>query len=227
MLIKDSVAVVTGGASGLGLATTKRLLDAGGSVVVIDLKGEDVVAELGPRAKFVATDVTNVLKSDPGVLGNAAKLRDLIESKLLPNFNFGRMTQLAMGRNWAKASPEQQTALTREFQTLLVRTYSNALTQYRNQQIDFKPLKAKPEDTDVIVRTEVRQAGAKPVQIDYALDKQGDSWKVYDVMVAGVSLVTNYRDSFAQEVRAGGIDGLIKSLKDKNKQLDPTVSAKK
>jgi phospholipid transport system substrate-binding protein len=108
-----------------------------------------------------------------------------------------------------------------------VRTYSNALTQYRNQVIDFKPLKAKPEDTDVIVRTEVRQAGAKPVQIDYALDKQGDSWKVYDVMVAGVSLVTNYRDSFGQEVRAGGIDGLIKSLKDKNKQLETTVQAKK
>jgi phospholipid transport system substrate-binding protein len=102
-----------------------------------------------------------------------------------------------------------------------VRTYSNALTQYRNQVIDFKPLKAKPEDTDVIVRTEVRQAGAKPVQIDYALDKQGDSWKVYDVMVAGVSLVTNYRDSFGQEVRAGGIDGLIKSSRTRTSSSKP------
>jgi phospholipid transport system substrate-binding protein len=117
--------------------------------------------------------------------------------------------------------------LTQEFKALLVRTYSNALTQYRNQQIDFKPLKAKPEDTDVVVRTEVRQPGAKAVQIDYNLEKLADGWKVYDVLVAGVSLVTNYRDDFGKEVRTGGIDGLIKSLKDKNKQLDPTVSAKK
>ena len=106
------------------------------------------------------------------------------------------------------------------FKTLLVRTYSNALTQYRNQQIDFKPLKAKPEDTDVVVRTEVRQPGAKAVQIDYNLEKLADGWKVYDVLVAGVSLVTNYRDDFGKEVRTGGIDGLIKFLKDKNKQLE-------
>ena len=137
------------------------------------------------------------------------------------------MTRLAVGKDWRQASAEQKTVLTHEFKNLLVRTYSNALTQYRNQHIDFKPLKAKPEDTDVVVRTEVRQPGAKPVQIDYNLEKQGDDWKVYDVMVAGVSLVTNYRDSFGQEVRNGGIDGLIKSLKDKNKQLETTVSAKK
>jgi len=141
--------------------------------------------------------------------------------------NFRRMTAASVGPGWRKATPEQQARLQDEFKTLLVRTYSNALTQYRNQVIDFKPLKAKPEDTDVIVRTEVRQAGAKPVQIDYALDRQADGWKVYDVMVAGVSLVTNYRDSFGQEVRTGGIDGLIKSLKDKNKQLETTVQAKK
>jgi phospholipid transport system substrate-binding protein len=146
---------------------------------------------------------------------------------VLPYFDFAHMTRLAVGKDWKQASADQKAQLTQEFKTLLVRTYSNALTQYRNQQIDFKPLKAKPEDTDVVVRTEVRQAGAKPVQIDYSLDKQGDNWKVYDVMVAGVSLVTNYRDSFGQEVRAGGIDGLIKSLKDKNKQLETTVSAKK
>jgi len=117
--------------------------------------------------------------------------------------------------------------LTQELKTLLVRTYSNALTQYRNQQIDFKPLKAKPEDTDVLVRTEVRQPGAKAVQIDYNLEKLADGWKVYDVLVAGVSLVTNYRDDFGKEVRAGGIDGLIKYLKDKNKQLDTPATAKK
>jgi len=159
--------------------------------------------------------------------GDTRKAVELVETRVLPYFDFAHMTRLAVGKDWKQASPEQKTVLTQEFKTLLVRTYSNALTQYRNQQIDFKPLKAKPEDTDVVVRTEVRQPGAKPVQIDYNLEKLADGWKVYDVLVAGVSLVTNYRDSFGQEVRSGGIDGLIKSLKDKNKQLDPTVSAKK
>ncbi|WP_374263886.1 phospholipid-binding protein MlaC [Zoogloea sp.] len=178
--------------------------------------------------KGVTDDVIAIVRQDKAIQsGDTRKAVDLVESKVLPYFDFAHMTRLAVGKDWRQATPEQKAALTQEFKNLLVRTYSNALTQYRNQQIDFKPLKAKPEDTDVVVRTEVRQPGAKPVQIDYSLDKQGDSWKVYDVMVAGVSLVTNYRDSFGQEVRAGGIDGLIKSLKDKNKQLETTVSAKK
>ena len=178
--------------------------------------------------KGVTDDVIAIVRQDKAIqAGDTRKAVELVETKVLPYFDFAHMTRLAVGKDWRQASPEQKAALTQEFKNLLVRTYSNALTQYRNQQIDFKPLKAKPEDTDVVVRTEVRQPGAKPVQIDYSLDKQGDSWKVYDVMVAGVSLVTNYRDSFGQEVRAGGIDGLIKSLKDKNKQLETTVSAKK
>ncbi|GLT20884.1 hypothetical protein GCM10007933_03360 [Zoogloea oryzae] len=178
--------------------------------------------------KGVTDDVITIVRQDKAIQsGDTRKAVELVETKVLPYFDFAHMTRLAVGKDWKQASADQKAQLTQEFKTLLVRTYSNALTQYRNQQIDFKPLKAKPEDTDVLVRTEVRQAGAKPVQIDYSLDKQGDSWKVYDVMVAGVSLVTNYRDSFGQEVRAGGIDGLIKSLKDKNKQLETTVSAKK
>lgn len=178
--------------------------------------------------KGVTDDVIAIVRQDKAIQsGDTRKAVDLVETKVLPYFDFAHMTRLAVGKDWRQANPEQKAALTHEFKTLLVRTYSNALTQYRNQVIDFKPLKAKPEDTDVIVRTEVRQAGAKPVQIDYALDKQADGWKVYDVMVAGVSLVTNYRDSFGQEVRTGGIDGLIKSLKDKNKQLETTVQAKK
>lgn len=178
--------------------------------------------------KGVTDDVITIVRQDKAIQsGDTRKAVELVETKVLPYFDFAHMTRLAVGKDWKQASADQKAQLTQEFKTLLVRTYSNALTQYRNQQIDFKPLKAKPEDTDVVVRTEVRQAGAKPVQIDYSLDKQGDSWKVYDVMVAGVSLVTNYRDSFGQEVRAGGIDGLIKSLKDKNKQLETTVSAKK
>ncbi|MBS1210522.1 MAG: mlaC [Proteobacteria bacterium] len=130
------------------------------------------------------------------------------------------MTALAVGREWRNASAEQKKALAIEFQTLLVRSYSNALTQYKNQTVDFKPLRMQPADTDVIVRTEIKQAGAKPVSIDYDMEKKADGWKVYDVMVAGVSLVTNYRETFAQEVKAGGLDGLIKSLQDKNKQLE-------
>ena len=171
--------------------------------------------------KSVTDDVITIVRQDKAIQsGDTRKAVELVETRVLPYFDFAHMTRLAVGKDWKQASPEQKTLLTQEFKTLLVRTYSNALTQYRNQQIDFKPLKAKPEDTDVVVRTEVRQPGAKPVQIDYALDKQGDAWKVYDVMVAGVSLVTNYRDEFGQQIRSGGVDGLIKSLKDKNKQLE-------
>ncbi|WP_374502149.1 phospholipid-binding protein MlaC [Zoogloea sp.] len=178
--------------------------------------------------KSVTDDVITIVRQDKAIQsGDTRKAVELVETRVLPYFDFAHMTRLAVGKDWKQASPEQKTMLTQEFKTLLVRTYSNALTQYRNQQIDFKPLKAKPEDTDVVVRTEVRQPGAKPVQIDYNLEKLADGWKVYDVLVAGVSLVTSYRDSFGQEVRTGGIDGLIKSLKDKNKQLDATVSAKK
>ena len=126
------------------------------------------------------------------------------------------------GKDW-QASADQKAQLTQEFRDLLVRTYSNALTQYRNQQIDFPPQAPTPEDTDVVVRTEVRQPGAKPVQIDYSLDKQGDNLEGPDVMVAGVSLVTNYRDSFGQEIANGGIDGLIKSLKRQEQAARTTV----
>lgn len=178
--------------------------------------------------KSVSDDVISIVRQDKAIQsGDTRKAVTLVETKVLPYFDFAHMTRLAVGKDWKQASADQKTVLTQEFKTLLVRTYSNALTKYRDQQIDFEPLKAKPEDTDVIVRTKVRQAGAKAVQIDYNLEKQGDNWKVYDVLVAGVSLVTNYRDEFGQEVRAGGIDGLIKSLKDKNKQIDPAVAAKK
>lgn len=178
--------------------------------------------------KSVSDDVISIVRQDKAIQsGDTRKAVTLVETKVLPYFDFAHMTRLAVGKDWKLASADQKSVLTQEFKTLLVRTYSNALTKYRDQQIDFEPLKAKAEDTDVIVRTKVRQAGAKAVQIDYNLEKQGDSWKVYDVLVAGVSLVTNYRDEFGQEVRAGGIDGLIKSLKDKNTRLDPAVAAKK
>jgi phospholipid transport system substrate-binding protein len=177
-------------------------------------------AQITPDAqvKTVATEVTTVLKSDPAILSNQAKLKELIESKLLPNFNFGRMTQLAMGRNWAKASPDQQTALTNEFRTLLVRTYSGALANFKNNTIDYRPLRMQSTETDVTVKTVVNQPNGQGIPIDYSMEKAADgSWKAYDVIVAGVSLVTNYRDEFNNVVRDQGVDALVKQLQSKNK----------
>ena len=160
--------------------------------------------------KRVSQEVLAIVKADAKVqAGDQARIREVIEVKLLPYFDFGRMTALAMGRNWAKASPDQQRRLADEFRSLLVRTYSGALTQYRNQSIDYKPLRAEAGAADVTVRTEVVRPGQAPVQIDYSLAKGADGWKAYDVIVGGVSLVTNYRDEFNEQVRAGGFDSLL------------------
>ncbi len=171
--------------------------------------------------KTITQDVIAIIKQDKDIqAGDPAKITELIETKILLHFNFARMTQIAMGRNWRVASPEQQKELTSEFRTLLVRTYSTALTNYRNQVIEFKPLRAKPEDTDVTVKSEAKQPGAQAVTIDYEMEKTPGGWKVYDVKVAGVSLVTTYRETFAGEVREHGVDGLIKSLTAKNREND-------
>ncbi|MDR2837633.1 MAG: ABC transporter substrate-binding protein, partial [Azonexus sp.] len=149
-----------------------------------------------------------------------------VDQKVLPNFNFTRMTALAVGRDWRTASPQQQQQLTEQFKTLLVRTYANALTSYRDQKVVYRPFKMKPDETDVLVRTEVQQPGSKPVQLDYSLELKDGAWKVYDVTVAGISLVTNYRDQFMQEVRNGGIDGLIASISAKNRSLEQNQGKK-
>ncbi len=178
------------------------------------------LAQEGPDAlvKRVSEDVMQVIKSDPKVqAGDTARIREVVETKLLPNFDFSRMTALAMGRNWRKATPEQQKRLTDEFRSLLVRTYSGSLSQYRNQTIEYKPLRADAAATDVTVRTEVVRPGQAPVQIDYSMAKGADGWKAYDVIVGGVSLVTNYRDEFNEQIRQGGIDQLIASLVARNK----------
>ena len=178
------------------------------------------LAQEAPDAvvKRVATDVVNTIKSDPAIqAGNEARIREVLEVKLLPNFDFTRMTALAMGKNWRTATPEQQKRVTDEFRALLVRTYSGALNNYRNETIDYKPLRMNPADTDVTVRTVVVRATGSPIQIDYSMEKMADSWKCYDVIVGGVSLVTNYRDEFNNQVKAGGVDGLIKTLADRNK----------
>jgi phospholipid transport system substrate-binding protein len=170
--------------------------------------------------RSVTDEVVGVVKQDKDIqAGNRQKTIALVEQKVLPHFDFARMTALAMGVHWRKASSEQQNALVEQFRTLLVRTYSTALSAYRNQVIDVKPLRAQPNDMEVVVRSEVKQSGPETVTIDYRMEKTPDGWKVYDVVVGGVSLVTNYRDTFAAEVRNGGIDGLIKSISAKNREL--------
>jgi phospholipid transport system substrate-binding protein len=162
--------------------------------------------------------VLTTIKADPLIqAGNQARIREVIEAKLLPNFDFMRMTALAMGKNWRTASAEQQQRLAEEFKSLLVRTYSGALNQYRNETIEYKPLRANPGDTDVTVRTAVVKPGGTPVQIDYSMEKKAEGWKCYDVVVGGVSLVTNYRDEFNEQIRNGGIDGLVKTLSERNR----------
>jgi len=177
------------------------------------------LAQEAPDAmvKRVTQETVGIIKSDPKIqAGDQARIREVIETKLLPNFDFERMTALAMGRNWRTATPEQQKQLVDQFRTLLVRTYSGALNQYRDQTFDFKPLRAEPNATDVIVKTEAQRQGQQAVQLDYGMTKKDGAWKVYDVIVGGVSLVTNYRDEFNAQIQSGGIDGLIKTLTAKN-----------
>lgn len=167
-------------------------------------------------------EVIDIIRKDEALRnGDKEKMLDLIETKILPHFNFNRMTQLAMGQHWSKASPEQQTKLVDEFRTLLVRTYSNALTSYQDETIKVNPIPALGDRTETSVRSTVIQGkGKEPIPIDYAMEKKADGWKVFDVTVAGVSLVTNYRGSFNSQVRKGGVEGLIKALTDKNKSLE-------
>lgn len=165
----------------------------------------------------VTGEVLDILRTDKDILnGDQKKLNALIEQKVLPHFNFARMAQIAVGRDWRTATPPQQQQLTQEFRTLLVRTYSSALVNYRDQTVDVKPLRLAAGETDVQVRSLIRQPGQKPLDINYWLRKEPAGWKVYDIEVAGVSLVVNYRETFGQEIRAGGIEGLIKSLQAKN-----------
>ncbi len=175
--------------------------------------------------KQVTEEVLDIVRKDKEIQnGSAKKAIELVDAKVIQHFNFKHMTALAVGKDWRKASPQQQEQLAAEFKTLLVRTYSNALTSYKNQKVVYKPFKMNAGDTDVLVRTEVQQPGNKPVQLDYSLEKLDAGWKVYDVSVAGISLVTNYREQFGQEVRNGGIDGLIKAIAAKNKSLEGNLA---
>ena len=171
-------------------------------------------------AKSVTDEVLAVLRTDRDIqAGNQKKVVDLVEKKVLPHFNFVRMTQLAVGRHWREASPEQQKKLVGEFRMLLVQTYAATFAAYRDQAIEYRPLRMQPDDTDVVVKSLINQSGGKPVTVDYKMQKSDTGWKVYDVVVGDLSLVQSYRGSFNTEVQKGGIDGLVKALTAKNKQL--------
>jgi phospholipid transport system substrate-binding protein len=168
------------------------------------------------RAAIVET--IDQITQDPELqAADPAKVAALVESRILPLFDFVHMTRLAVARNWRLASAEQQRVLTEEFKTLLVRTYSTVLMKYREQVIDFKRLRAAPLATEVSVKSEVKQPGKERMTLDYAMENTPAGWKIYDVNVAGVRLVTTYRDVFAEKVRDGGVDGLIKFLVDENR----------
>ena len=164
-------------------------------------------------ARTTTQEVLTILKQDKDIQnGNQSKVYQLVEAKILPNFDFNRMTQLAVGKHWPRATAKQKQELVTEFRNLLVRTYSSSLTAFTNQTVEFKPLAMKPDETDVTVRSEIRQPGGQPIPIDYSMYKTAFGWKVYDVSIDGVSLVTNYRASFSSTIRQNGIDGLIKTL---------------
>lgn len=187
---------------------------ATGAARATDMPAPDVLA------KSVTDEVLAIVRADKDIQsGNKKKVLDLVETKVVPHFNFPHMAQLAMGKNWRQASAEQQKALTGEFRTLLVRTYTAAFTQYKNQTVEYRPLQLAPDETDAVVKSLITQPGGQPIAIDYGMEKTDKGWKVYNVKIEGISLVENYRNTFNSEVQRNGVDGLIKSLAEKNKTL--------
>jgi phospholipid transport system substrate-binding protein len=169
--------------------------------------------------KTLVSDVMNSIKSDKDIqAGNVNKVMALVETKIVPYMNLQKTTQLAMGKNWSRATPEQQKQITAEFKTLLLRTYAGALTQVKDQTVTYKPFRMDPTDTEVVVKTQVMNKG-DAIQIDYRLEKSGDSWKVYDLNVLGAWLIEAYRGQFNNQISANGIDGLLKFLQDRNAAL--------
>jgi phospholipid transport system substrate-binding protein len=167
--------------------------------------------------KRLSVDVLDTIKADKAIqAGDVSKITALVDTKIMPNVNFQRMTASSVGRSWRSATPEQQKKLQDEFKTLLMRTYSGALSEVKDQSITLKPLRMAAEDTEVTVRTEIKGRG-DPIALDYRLEKAGASWKIYDLNVASVWLVETYRTQFAQEINANGIDGLIAKLVERNK----------
>ncbi len=204
------VAVLSAGAPVWADATTSV---SGSAVSLTGTQSADVFV------KVITADLIATVRQDKAIQsGDLHKAILVIETKVLPYVDFKRMTASAVGRNWRQASPEQQKRLQEEFKVLLTYTYAGAVAQIKDQQVEFKPVRARPEDTEVIVRSVVRGKG-DPIQIDYRVSKAGENWKIYDVNVLGAWLVETYKSSFAQEITASGIDGLIAKLAERNKQL--------
>ena len=184
---------------------------------------EAITVSIAPDvlARSVTDDVLAVIRTDKAIQsGDQKKARDLIESRIAPHFNFAGMAQLAVGKNWSAANAEQRKALVAEFRALLVQTYTASLLLYKDQKIEYRPLKLAADDTDVLVRSLVRQSGGgEPVPVDYGMEKTDAGWKVYNVKIGGISLVESYRSTFNTEIQKNGIDGLIKTLRDKNRTL--------
>ena len=192
------------------------------ALLALTASAASAFADIAPDAlaRSVTDEVIAIVRADKELqAGNPQKVAQLVETKILPHFNFTRMTQLAVGRNWRQASPDQQKMLVEEFKTLLVRTYTTAFTGYRNQTIDYRPLRMAPTDTDVVVKSLVKQPTGQPVAVDYSMEKLSGAWKVYDVKIEGISLVENYRNTFNNEIQRSGVDGLIRALSDKNRTL--------
>lgn len=205
------------------MKTIKNFFAAMVSVAVLSFAPQ-AFAQEAPDAlvKRITQEVLDIAKSDKEIQGgNQKRVLDLVETKILPYVDFQRMTALAAGRFWRDASPQQQKQLTDEFRSLLVYTYSGALAQVKDQQVEFKPLRMAPADTEVEVRSQVVQArGGEPLQLNYRLEKAADGWKIFDVNVLGAWLVETYKGNFATEIGKHGIDGLIKTLVAKNKALE-------
>jgi phospholipid transport system substrate-binding protein len=168
--------------------------------------------------KRTAEDVLATVKSDKDIqAGDQEKIFALAEQKIVPNFDFDKVSRMVLGKNWTIATPDQKAAFQNEFRTLLIRTYASALSKYRNQTIEYKPFRLVSDSDIASVKTQIVQPDGQPIEVDYTLVKQPEAWKVYDIVIEGVSLVTNYRGQFAQEIRQNGLDSLIKKLADKNK----------
>ena len=193
------------------------------TLLLLPVAGGAAASTMAPDAlaRNVTDEVVQILRTDKDLqAGSQKKARDLIETKIAPHFNFTSMTKLALGKNWASATPEQRKALTEEFRALLVQTYTASITLFKDQKIEYRPLKIAPDDTDVLVRSLVKSSGGgEPVQVDYGMEKTAEGWKVYNVKIGGISLVENYRGTFNTEIQKSGVDGLIKTLRDKNRAL--------
>ncbi len=208
----------------------KKYLSTALSVAALSFAAHAIAADIeAPDAlvKRISQEVLDIAKVDKDIQGgNQKRVLQVVEEKILPSVDFQKMTSLAAGRFWRDATPEQQKQLTTEFRSLLVYTYSGAISQVRDQKVQFKPMRAAAGDTDVEVRSEVMQSRGEPIMINYRLEKAAGAWKIYDVNVLGAWLVESYKSTFSAEITKGGIDGLIKALSDKNKKLAAATAAK-